>query len=417
MLGVTQVPASKSASNREVACAYVARSAALLVGRALHSDDTAVLLNAAHAFGALVVQRGRALHLDASRRRMGRLVSELYVGNSGTTARLVCSCTGCRQRHALVHGDPRMHRRPALALTAGLGMLGAKVLHMLRPGALPAAVGPAGVLKNFAPPRLPASESSQFVTASVLASHGLACKDAPVVCGGLTTSRPYVTSTVDIMGLFGMHAEGYAWACYAPAQAAGFAAGALVTDADMTSASYPSALGGMGMGRWCLRGGVEHASQCDASIADAMSRMGCAMWQRREGNATRRAARRVARPRLLCRSAPDGAMTALTASIALAGACDMHGILSWRYKETDRVLAMSLELRKIGAATDCSMGSMACEACARPWHGRADVSTYRDHRIAMCCSLISAAGWGVRVVGAPCVCKTYPEYLHACACA
>ncbi len=45
-------------------------------------------------------------------------------------------------------------------------------------------------------------------------------------------------------------------------------------------------------------------------------------------------------PRLLCCSAPDGAMTALTVSLAIAGASDAFGVLSWRYKETDWCLQL-----------------------------------------------------------------------------
>ncbi|CUX76416.1 3-phosphoshikimate 1-carboxyvinyltransferase [Candidatus Tremblaya princeps] len=413
--GYTHVPTSKSASNREVACAFVSLKATQLSGRTLHSDDTAVLLNAARSFGILAEQHGRSLRLGPDKCRLGLLVAELYVGNSGTTARLVCACACRKPRHALVHGDPRMHRRPALALTVGLASLGAKVVHLARQGSMPTAIGPTCNLKNFAPPMLPMSESSQFVTAAVLASHGLAHKDAPIACGRLTSSRMYVASTVDIMGLFGMCAEGHAWKRYAHVPAAMDCEYPGVTDTDMTSASYPTALGSMGMGMWRMLCGSDHASQSDATMADAMYSMGCAMWQCREGNAMWRAARHSPTPRLLCCSAPDGAMTALTVSLALAGASDAVGVLSWRYKETDRVLAMALELRRMGVAADCGMGCMACLSCALPWHGRADVSTYRDHRIAMCCSLMHAAGCVVRTSGPQCVCKTYPDYLHECA--
>ena len=92
-------------------------------------------------------------------------------------------------RHALLHGDPRMHRRPALALTVGLASLGAKVLHLARQGSMPTAIGPTGHLKNFAPPNAADVRVQSVRYAAVLASHGIAHKDASIACGRLTSSR------------------------------------------------------------------------------------------------------------------------------------------------------------------------------------------------------------------------------------
>ena len=53
-----------------------------------------------------------------------------------------------------------------------------------------------------------------------------------------------------------------------------------------------------------------------------------------------------------CRQIPDAAMTLATTALFAEGPTTLTSIASWRVKETDRIAAMSTELRKLGAEVE-----------------------------------------------------------------
>ncbi len=53
-----------------------------------------------------------------------------------------------------------------------------------------------------------------------------------------------------------------------------------------------------------------------------------------------------------CNHIPDAAMTLATAALFAQGTTTLRNIASWRVKETDRIVAMATELRKLGATVE-----------------------------------------------------------------
>jgi 3-phosphoshikimate 1-carboxyvinyltransferase len=91
----------------------------------------------------------------------------------------------------------------------------------------------------------------------------------------------------------------------------------------------------------------------------------------------------------------------------------LTNIASWRVKETDRLTAMALELRKLGAAVEVGVDFIKITPPVA-WKP-ASIHTYDDHRIAMCFSLaaFNPAGVPVRIEDPKCVAKTFPDYFEA----
>ncbi|MBI0415669.1 MAG: bifunctional 3-phosphoshikimate 1-carboxyvinyltransferase/cytidylate kinase, partial [Nitrosospira sp.] len=93
-------------------------------------------------------------------------------------------------------------------------------------------------------------------------------------------------------------------------------------------------------------------------------------------------------------------------------ATTLKNIASWRVKETDRLVAMAKELRKLGA----EVGEGADFLRITPPRKRElsphiAIDTYDDHRMAMCFSLVSL-GTPVRIINPDCVTKTFPNYFR-----
>jgi 3-phosphoshikimate 1-carboxyvinyltransferase len=117
-----------------------------------------------------------------------------------------------------------------------------------------------------------------------------------------------------------------------------------------------------------------------------------------------------------CNHIPDAAMTLAVMALYANGTTTLRNIASWRVKETDRIAAMAIELRKLGATVVEGADFIQVTPPATPadWHA-ASIHTYDDHRVAMCFSLaaFNPANLTVRIEDPKCVAKTFPDYFEA----
>ena len=111
---------------------------------------------------------------------------------------------------------------------------------------------------------------------------------------------------------------------------------------------------------------------------------------------------------------PDAAMTLAILSLYADGVSVLKNIGSWRVKETDRLSAMSIELKKIGA--EIIEGDNFLKITPPLTFKDAIIDTYDDHRMAMCFSLLSINSLSkkapnIQINDPDCVNKTFPNYF------
>ena len=91
---------------------------------------------------------------------------------------------------------------------------------------------------------------------------------------------------------------------------------------------------------------------------------------------------------------PDAAMTLAVAALYADGVTTIRDVGSWRVKETERMIAICTEMRKL----DATCTRVLTTASSLPQSGKINegvsIDTYDDHRMAMAFSL---AAWGVLV--------------------
>ena len=85
---------------------------------------------------------------------------------------------------------------------------------------------------------------------------------------------------------------------------------------------------------------------------------------------------------------------------------DLHRL---RLQECERVEALAAELNRLGARVRERGESLLVAPAARM--NPASIDTRNDHRIAMCFSLLALRHPGIRLEGARCVDKTFPDYF------
>ena len=111
-----------------------------------------------------------------------------------------------------------------------------------------------------------------------------------------------------------------------------------------------------------------------------------------------------------CKNIPDAAMTLAILALFAKGTTTLQSIASWRVKETDRILAMETELKKLGASVITTESSITIKP-PKIINNNISIDTYDDHRMAMCFSLVCLANKNIVINDPECTNKTYPNFF------
>jgi 3-phosphoshikimate 1-carboxyvinyltransferase len=109
---------------------------------------------------------------------------------------------------------------------------------------------------------------------------------------------------------------------------------------------------------------------------------------------------------------PDTAQTLAVACAFAKGPSTLRGLRTLRVKETDRIAALSNELKKLGVEVEID-GDDAI-TITPPEDGKlkpAAIDTYDDHRMAMSFAVAGTRSWGITIKDVECVNKTYPRFF------
>lgn len=424
--GRVRLPGSKSISNRVLLLAALSEGATRVRGL-LDSDDTRVMLQALAQMGCGVRRAdGRAdeVLIEGLGGRAPASPTRLFLGNAGTAMRPLTAALALLGGEHELSGVARMHERPIGDLVAALRRLGCRIEELGRPGFPPLRIAEAaGVppLALDAPVRVRGDVSSQFLTALLLALP-LAAREREVTVQveGELISRPYIRITLALLERFGVAVQRQGWERFVIPEGSRYQSpGEVLVEADASSASYFIAAGALsapeggeglvieGLGLDAVQGDIRFVEAARLMGADVQGGSG---WLR-----ARRGAWPLKAVDLDCNHIPDAAMTLAMMALYADGPSTLRNIASWRVKETDRIAAMTAELRKLGAAVEegADFIRITPPALAGGWRA-ASICTYDDHRMAMCASLaaFNPAALPVRVQDPKCVAKTFPDYFE-----
>lgn len=290
-----------------------------------------------------------------------------------------------------------MHERPIGDLVDALRQVGARIDYEGNDGFPPLRIHPAQI--NDVPVvRVRGDVSSQFLTGLLMALP-LIGRAVRIEVEGELISKPYVDITLALMRQFGVNAEREGWAAInLPAGARYVSPGECFVEGDASSASYFLAAGAIGGGPMRVEGVGRDSVQGDVAFAQALEQLGAVVamgpnWieaRAPEGG-------RLRAFDLDLNHIPDAAMTLAICALFADGPSRLRNIASWRVKETDRISAMAIELRKLGAVVEEGADYLAITPPATLTPGAA-IDTYDDHRMAMCFSLATLGGVPVRIM-------------------
>ncbi len=398
-------PGSKSITNRALVCAALAEGHSTLTG-ALDSEDTRVMIEALRQLG-LRIEQDRSVAAIGVTGCGGRLpVSEanLFVANSGTTARFLTAMVTLGHGIYRLDGTPRMRGRPIGDLLRALGQLGADAAGELGTDCPPVLVRARGLPGGRA--TVAGNISSQYLSGLLMAAP---YADGPVelaVCGELV-SKPYIEMTLAVMSAFGVEVEAEGLSRFVISPGRKYQARQYEIEPDASAASYFLAAAAITGGEVTVEGLSLESLQGDVAFCDCLVRMGCQL-QHAPGSITV-----VAGPLrgidVDMNAISDTVQTLAAVALFADGPTTITGVAHIRHKETDRIGALASELRKLGATVHERDDGL------RILPGRlhaAQLKTYDDHRMAMSLALVGLATPGVLIRDPGCTAKTYPGFFE-----
>lgn len=428
--GRLRPPSSKSLTHRALALALLSRRA-MTIERPLAAEDTELFLAALTRFGFAVERSPDAVGLRPPERWPAEVAIDC--GNAGTMFRFLVAIAATLPTRVLLDGVPRLRERPIAPLTSALAELGVAIEFLGERGHAPLVVGrlSEGTLSErtssggtFAGGKfvggkvaLDASASSQYLSALLLA--GLRAAHPVEVAVEELASAPYVDLTLEMVARFGGRVERLApgrWRSY-PGLAG---TDRVAIEADFSAATYPAAAAVLTGGSVQIDGIARSSRQGDRRFFDLLGAMGAEVRWNEEGARVSAGAALSAIVADLG-DIPDQVPTLAALAPFARGTTEIRNVAHLRIKESDRLAAITSELRRAGAeveelADGLVIPGIWAEAMppsappSAPPSIPVVVDPHRDHRIAMAMALVALRRPNLSIGDPACVAKSHPEF-------
>ena len=406
--GSITLPGSKSLSNRVLLLAMLSEGETF-IENLLDSDDVRRMIDALAKLKISYEEDrpGKKIRVKGEGGRIPVDKAELFLGNAGTAIRPLTAALTLGHGRFVLDGIERMRERPIQDLLDGLNQLGAQVRSINNSGCPPVEIIanglPGGVTK------LSGAISSQYLSAILLTSP-YAQTPVEIRIKDHLVSIPYVEMTIRLMNRFGVNvdvSEDFK-SFHINAPQSYKSPKTYFVEGDASSASYFLAGAAITGGTVTVIGCGTDSLQGDAQFAKIMEMMGAEVqWE--ANHITVRGSGNLKGIDVDMNEMPDAAMTLAVAALFAKGTTAIRNIYNWRLKETERLKAVSSELKKLGATVEEGEDYIIIEPPEKLLS--AEIVTYDDHRMAMAFSLAACGEVPITILDPSCVSKTFPDYF------
>tara|TARA_B100001287_G_scaffold150608_1_gene126749 strand:+ start:2694 stop:3917 length:1224 start_codon:yes stop_codon:yes gene_type:complete len=327
--------------------------------------------------------------------------------DAGTSFRFLTSFLAIKKEHVVLSGTERMKQRPVKVLVDALNKIGAEILYLENEGFPPIYVkGKINQVKNKLD--IPGDISSQYISSLLLI--------APLLEKGIEInieepfySRPYVNMTLNLMNSFGIKSAVKGNKISIKNQE--FSSGSYIVESDWSAASYWYSVLSISdnINNLTLQGLKKKSNQGDSVISELMKSFGVNTQYKEDGIVLTKIKLDTEEIELDFRDCPDLAQTILVVAAYHKIKLKVSGVESLKIKETDRLVAMKNELKKIGCDFYEEGNYWILEKRRREIDDELSIDTYKDHRMAM--AFAPLASKKSMIINDPdVVVKSYPTY-------
>lgn len=395
------VPGSKSYTHRLLIASALSDGPCTLENM-LRSDDTLLTFSALKKMGVVFEDTGTKLHVRGTGGHFEPTEGPIYLGNSGTSMRLLTGVAALGKGVYTLTGTERMAERPIQDLLDALQDLGVDARSVNGNGCPPVAI-PGGPIAG-GPVSIRCHISSQYLSALLLiAPYTQKGLDITVTRGPV--SKPYIDMTIDIMKKLGVSVEKISDTRYQVPGNQVYQAGSYYVEPDGSQASYFWAAAALTGNRVKVRGITTASRQGDVRFSRVLEQMGCRVEAEADGIAVTGGSLTAVEVDMA--DMPDVVPTLGVVAAFADGKTVIKNVAHLREKESDRLGAVASELNKMGINAEVTDNGLIIEG-GKP-HA-AEISTYNDHRMAMSFAVAGLMVPGVRISNEMCVEKSFPNY-------
>ena len=369
--GSVTAPPSKSYTHRAVAIAALSKR--VEVKNPLLSEDTKATIRAIQDFGAIVEPKKDSLIIEGFDGNPQAPDNVIDVANSGTTLRIMTAVASLVSGSTVLTGDDSIRRRPNTPLLNALNELGAEAFSTRNNGMAPIVVrGKIMGGKVY----VDGSISSQFISA-LLITAPFAKNETTIRIKGELKSKPYVDITLEMMKKAGAKiTDSGTYYTIEPEQ--NLKMKSYTVPGDFSSASFMIAAGAL-CGDVTVKD-MFPSEQGDSALVDILDEMGADIsWDKKKGEI------RVSKSNLKGITVDVGKTPDLVPILTVLGAAAegtmvIENAEHVRFKETDRLHAMAVELKKMGVDIKEEPDRLIIKGGEM---NGAEVHGWNDHRVVM----------------------------------
>ncbi|MGB5355606.1 MAG: 3-phosphoshikimate 1-carboxyvinyltransferase [Eudoraea sp.] len=347
---------------------------------------------------------------DGSAMAKGLKIKEgvVDIHHAGTAMRFLTAYFASQNgKNITLTGSERMQERPIKVLVNALRDLGAEISYLKNEDFPPIQIK--GKELTFNKVSLPANISSQYISALLLIAPSLR-NGLELELIGSITSVPYIKMTLSLLDQIGIknHFKENTIKVFGATQVKDIK---VTVESDWSSASYFFSLVAMSEpgSSITLSSYKRNSLQGDSILKELYLNFGVETTF--DGNFVHIS--KIGPPKndaleYDLTNAPDLAQTVVVTCFGLGMSCHLSGLHTLKIKETDRLVAMENELKKLGALvsiTDHSLTLSPSEISTK----EVRIDTYNDHRMAMAFGPL-ALKRPLIINSAEVVSKSYPNF-------
>jgi len=317
-------------------------------------------------------------------KHLKNLSNHIDIGHAGTAMRFLTAFLSIQNNKEFeITGSERMKQRPIKILVDALNSLGAEIRYKDKVGYPPLIIK--GKKISGQKISLNAEISSQYISALILIAPFLD-KGLSIHLEGTITSRPYLEMTLSILNKIGVSHE-FTNNKITIEPLSEIDKTTINVESDWSSVSYFYSIVALSSQSELSIGKFYNSSiQGDKELSKIYLKFGVETeFLDAQGRIILKKIKDFVLPQKVSidlTKHPDIAQTIAVTCFGLGINCDLFGLHTLKIKETDRLLALKIELEKLGADIEITNNSIHLSSCSKI-NKNISIDTYNDHRMAM----------------------------------
>lgn len=394
--GTVSAPPSKSFSHRAVICAALSGEECL-ISPLVFSQDVLATIDGMKSLGAEIEFFENGIKIKGFKRPSEEVFVDCF--DSGSTLRFLVPVAAALGIKTVFKRSESLAKRPIKVLLDALEKAGVK-----------SEIGEDFSLKisgkiNPGEFSLPGDVSSQFVSGLLMALPMLE-KSSKITLTSRLESSGYIEITTEVMKKFGVLTEktenGFIIKGnqkYKPLD--------YTVEGDWSQAAFFVAMGALG-GNVGVKGLNKNSCQADKMIFNFLENFGADIsWEKNEVKVNKSNLKAV---NIDAAEVPDLVPVLAVLAANAEGETRIKNVRRLRFKECDRLSAISEELAKIGVKIEASENELKITGGKN--YAGCEVSSHNDHRIAMALTVMASCVEGnITILNSQCVKKSYPGFF------